>query len=156
MPFEFNPATFSYTLSVPYSISSLTANGETSHSSATVTSGTRNRIRYLSATQLNTGENVFGISIFSKNKKYYKVYRVRITREAPPVTTGFDEAGAPAAVHVYTANGRLYVNSPAVLSVFLCQSSLLRLSYCYIRYKVTGLLSVSCLQCTKPYSFETI
>ena len=117
IPLEFDPASLSYTVTVPSSVSSLAINAEPNHEFAVITAGavdtditqyTANvpdsissvtvnmETNYPLATcliskgddfgepgikQLNAGENVFGISIFSENKKYYKTYRVSITRE---------------------------------------------------------------------------
>ena len=109
----FNPDITQYTANVPDSVSSITVDVETNYLLATCLISKGDDFGEPGIKQLNAGKNVFGISIFSENKKYYKTYWVSITREATPVITGFDEAGTPAAAHVYTADGRLYVDSPA-------------------------------------------
>ena len=102
---------FSNTANVPYSVSSISMDFDVNDSLAEL--WTNPELERPGTKQLNVGENVFGIGVSAEDKRYYRAYWIRITREAPPVTTGLDEAGAPAAVQVYTANGRLYVNSPA-------------------------------------------
>ena len=112
---KFSPDTTQYAVNVPYTVSSITIDFEVTDPQSVLWTGPG--LEQPGIKQLNVGENVFGIGVYAGNKKYYKSYWVRITREAPPAPppgpTGFYEAGAPAAVQVYTANGNLYINSPA-------------------------------------------
>ncbi|MDR0613044.1 MAG: cadherin-like beta sandwich domain-containing protein [Dysgonamonadaceae bacterium] len=105
----FDPDITQYTASVPYPFSSVRMDFEVNYPLAEL--WTADELEQPGIKPLNVGENVFGIGVFSETKKYYRAYWVRITREAAP--TGFHEAGKPAAVHVYTANGWLHVNTPA-------------------------------------------
>ncbi|MDR0612570.1 MAG: cadherin-like beta sandwich domain-containing protein, partial [Dysgonamonadaceae bacterium] len=124
---------FSNTANVPYSVSSISMDFDVNDSLAEL--WTNPELERPGTKQLNVGENVFGIGVSAEDKRCYRAYWIRITREAPPVTTGLDEAGAPAAVQVYTANGRLYVNSPATehINIYSVTGKLL-----YSFYKPAG------------------
>ena len=103
IPLPFRPGILKYKVEVEDEVSDIVIACEANHPEAAVSGA--------DACHLNYGDNVFGIGVFSETKKYYRAYWVRITREAAP--TGFHEAGKPAAVHVYTANGWLHADSPA-------------------------------------------
>ncbi|MDR0613026.1 MAG: cadherin-like beta sandwich domain-containing protein [Dysgonamonadaceae bacterium] len=105
----FDPDITQYTASVPYEVPSVMMDFELTNSYAEL--WTADELEQPGIKHLNVGENVFGIGVFSETKEYYRAYWVRITREA--ARTGFHEAGEPAAVHVYTVNGWLHVDSPA-------------------------------------------
>ena len=107
----FDPDITQYTASVSHQVSSIAIEIETNYPPATGLVSNGDDFGEPGIKPLNVGQNVFGISVFAENKKYYRAYWVRITRGATP--TGFHEAGTPAALHVYTANGRLHVDTPA-------------------------------------------
>ena len=112
----FSPDITQYTANVPHSVSSIAMDFGVNYPLAALWTGPG--LEQPGIKQLNAGENIFGVSVYAENKKYYKSYWVRVTREAPPSPTpdpptGFYEAGTPAAVHVYTVNGRLHVSSSA-------------------------------------------
>ncbi|MDR0613983.1 MAG: cadherin-like beta sandwich domain-containing protein, partial [Dysgonamonadaceae bacterium] len=107
----FDPDITQYTAGVSHQVSSIAIDIETNYPLATCLVSNGDDFGEPGIKPLNVGQNVFGISVFAENKKYYRAYWVRITRGATP--TGFHEAGTPAALHVYTANGRLHVDTPA-------------------------------------------
>ena len=76
----FNPDIMQYTANVPYSVSSIVMDFEVNYPLAALWTGPG--LEQPGIKQLNAGENIFGVSVYAENKKYYKSYWVRIICEA--------------------------------------------------------------------------
>ena len=77
----FDPDVRQYTAGVPYQVSSIAIEIETNYPPATGLVSNGDDFGEPGIKPLNVGPNVFGISVFAENKRYYRSYWVRIFRE---------------------------------------------------------------------------
>ncbi|MDR0613800.1 MAG: cadherin-like beta sandwich domain-containing protein, partial [Dysgonamonadaceae bacterium] len=104
---SFDPAVTYYSATVPYSVAEVEISAEPSDPLADAFP-----VYDLPGVKpLKAGNNRFTFSVRSEDKRNGMLYRIDIFRENSP--TGIHETGTPAAMHVYSANGRLHVNTPA-------------------------------------------
>ena len=102
----FQPDILNYTVTVPYSVSSVAVDVKPVFYYAVLWSD----LEQPGTKSLKVGENIFNFGVLAENRIDYNIYVLTVIREDSP--TGFGEIGEHNRVHVYTANGRLHVNSP--------------------------------------------